>query len=153
MSIRIASYNLLAPELCNKQKYSTYDENDINQENRYRLLEKKLSNEIQKYDIFSLQEVSIAWSGRLTLFFQSRDFLLITTNYGNENNGYMGSALAINIMAYHIIDITTVCVANQYKYPSDIMPDCISRLYKYTVGYYNSLWGVETKNRQLYWAS
>jgi len=41
-----------------------------------------------------MQELSLEWTGKLHCFFASRNYYLITTQYGNKFNGYMGVGIA-----------------------------------------------------------
>ena len=119
LSIRIATYNILSPNLCTQEYYPTYPKEHIEPKKRLVKILSKLSQEIKTSKplpvIFCLQEVSREWSNHLTVFFSSKEYHFITGLYGGKKNGYMGVCIAYPMSVFRLIKVdnfrlSDVCV-------------------------------------------
>lgn len=87
-SVRVVTYNVLSSSLCSASYFTnTLDPKYCDSKYRFDGLVTKLEPEIEKNAIICLQEVSLAWSGKLHTFLESKDYDFIVSNYGNRFNG------------------------------------------------------------------
>lgn len=95
MKIKIITYNLLSSEFANSINYSFVDSNSLINNNRFKLVCDKLNKHINQSTIFCLQEISLEWVGKLSLFFNEKKFNFNYINYGKNYSGYMGIGIAV----------------------------------------------------------
>ena len=100
MTIRLVSYNLLVPKLCEEPGY--YFKSDfrfLQTKYRWNLIQAQLKKEIHSNPntIICLQELCRAWLPFLETFFRRMNYKLIYRLYGQEFNDYMGVGIAIPI--------------------------------------------------------
>src|SRR5437899_2339551 len=88
--VRVASYNVLSSALCSPSYFVTVPERECSPRYRLEVLERKLEGETQRGSVIALQELSLAWTGKLHAFFALRGYTLVASNYGTRFNGYMG---------------------------------------------------------------
>jgi hypothetical protein len=104
MSVKVISYNLLSPKLCNESDFLNYlNPQDLDATIRktrtIELLESfmKFSNNPQP--IICLQEISPEWKGNLELLFMKHNYSFFTISYG---------ILGIGIAIPNTIKVTNV---------------------------------------------
>ena len=86
--VRVATYNVLSSSLCSPSYFSNVsDEKWCSSKYRLEGLMKKLRTEIDNNAIICLQEVSLAWTGKLHTFLESNDYAFVVSNYGHRFNG------------------------------------------------------------------
>lgn len=73
-------------------------------------MREKLDHHISTSSIICLQEISLDWVGNLHPYFAANNYYLVTSNYGNKFNGYMGVGIAIPMAKYQLelTDITRI---------------------------------------------
>lgn len=114
--INIISWNLLVPKYCTTISNPKNKKNDLNNTNRFNLIKKKLSNEIDNEgaNIILLQEVSYSWGDKLKIYFQNKNFLTTYAHYGYRANDYMGIMIAWDLDSF-----------TSTKYHTDTVSDSI----------------------------
>jgi len=98
--LRIASYNVLSSSLSASAYFVHSAEKNCAPKHRLEKLFAKLEEEIAKEAVVCLQEVSLAWTGRLHSFFASKNYTFVNSNYGNRNNNFMGVGVAFPSSRY-----------------------------------------------------
>mmetsp|Transcript_14736 Transcript_14736/g.26384 ORF Transcript_14736/g.26384 Transcript_14736/m.26384 type:complete len:395 (+) Transcript_14736:29-1213(+) len=94
-SVRIATYNVLSPQLCSPGWFPFCPTPDATQpQKRLERVIAKLDEEVDKNAVLCLQEVSRSWEGELHTFFNKRSYTYIHSSYGYLFNGYMGVGVA-----------------------------------------------------------
>ena len=96
--LRVVSYNALCD--CYHDQKNHHFSND----ERLASLRRKLSEQIEKGAIISLQEVSKTWASQLAAMFEAKDYTFFCSRYGNLRNGYMGVAIAFSRLRYRLLD-------------------------------------------------
>jgi mRNA deadenylase 3'-5' endonuclease subunit Ccr4 len=129
--IRLVTYNILSPKLCNSKAYTTVDPDVVNNNDaRKERIMKKLREAMETNDIICLQEMSISWSGDFQLMFENVGWTYTFFGHGHVKNGYMGNVMAINqTYSSNIVvkDIAIAVPSNFIKeYPKDTPPPTIS---------------------------
>jgi 2',5'-phosphodiesterase len=123
MSINIISYNILAPELCNPKTFKKCPDEYLDESNRFDKVYKRIEQNLVKYDVIHMQEVSEIWSSQLHMLFFKNNWTYISSKGGASHNGFMSVATAINNTTCFINDISEVRVADElYRYPVDDIP-------------------------------
>lgn len=93
--IRVVSYNLLSSHLSSAYFFTgVADAKYCDPEYRLQGILEKLTKEVENQSIVCLQEVSLLWTGKLTLFFDERNYSFLVSNYGHKFNGFMGVGIA-----------------------------------------------------------
>ena len=97
----------------------------LDPDSSYKKLVKRLDDEIAlkrgeaaSLPVFCLQEVSRVWAGRLTAWFNARNYTCILSLYGSGFNGYMGCAIAVPLDAFDIVD----CKIDRLSETQDFWP-------------------------------
>lgn len=123
MSIRITTYNILSPELCNPETYPTADPVDLDAENRKVKIILYLNYAMTCNDVICLQEVSMSWTTNLQLMFERARWSYTWFAYGYKHQGNMGSALAINMSSSSNVTVGDIKISIPsylpVKFPSD----------------------------------
>jgi 2',5'-phosphodiesterase len=89
-NIRVTTYNVLSSSLCSPSYFiNVTDEKWCSSKYRLDGLLKKLRTEIDNKAIICLQEVSLAWTGKLHSFLDSNDYTFVVSNYGTRFNGFV----------------------------------------------------------------
>jgi len=95
MRVRLATYNVLSPQLCTASYFPHCPTSDSTTAGkRLERVKGKLEEEIGKNAVICLQEVARVWEGDLHELFANKDYHFITSSYGAFFNGYMGVAMA-----------------------------------------------------------
>jgi mRNA deadenylase 3'-5' endonuclease subunit Ccr4 len=93
-TVRVATYNVLSSSLCSASYFShVADEKFCSSKYRLEGLLTKLSTEIDKNAIICLQEVSLAWTGKLHAFLEAKNYGFVVSNYGTRFNGSVSAML------------------------------------------------------------
>ena len=92
--VRVVTYNILSPELAPPSHFIECQPQHLEPNVRFEKVKHALEPHIADGAIICLQEVSQAWAGLLTPFFEAYEYTLVTGLYGKRFNGYMGVALA-----------------------------------------------------------
>ena len=79
---------------------------------RYNKLIRKLDIQISESSVICLQELSLEWTGRLHSYFVNRNYYLVTSQYGNKFNGYMGVGIAFPLERYSLQDVNITRIAD-----------------------------------------
>ncbi len=108
LPLRIYSYNLLSSSLASPGYFTACTPANLDQGKRFEKILTKLSAETSKNSIICLQELSRKWEGQLHVFFESKNYQLVTGLYGHSFNGYMGVALAYPLDVYQADDVEVV---------------------------------------------
>ena len=144
--VTIASYNVLSQALCTQKNYPGYDSICLDNGRRYEAVTEMITQASQTYNIISLQEVSLEWTGPLIKLFDSLGYTFITSGYGNYFNNYMGCGLAFRRASYTLENSNIWVVANtHYKYPKDNEKTYTDIMFNYTESVYNYLVGEKPK--------
>lgn len=127
MSIRVVTYNVLSSALCSPGYFTNVlDPKFCDPTYRLNGLYGKLLGETQQHAIICLQEVSLAWTGKLHAFFEDRGYSFIVSNYGTKFTGYMGVGIAYPRAHYELQAADIVCVADSkpggWKIPREKNP-------------------------------
>jgi mRNA deadenylase 3'-5' endonuclease subunit Ccr4 len=69
---RVVTYNVLSSSLCEPTYFTHCAPEDLDPDNRYPRMLKKLEAEISAGAVIGLQEVSQKWAGKLHVFFAER---------------------------------------------------------------------------------
>lgn len=85
--VRVASYNVLSSSLCSPSYFVNSEEKFCSSKYRLDGLLSKLRGEMNQNSILCLQEVSLAWTGKLYSFFEANDYAFVVSNYGGRFNG------------------------------------------------------------------
>jgi 2',5'-phosphodiesterase len=112
-SVRITTYNVLSSHLAEPDYFRNCTPAFLDANYRLKALKTKLNVECDKGAIICLQEVSISWLGPLHTFFRAKDYVVVSTQYGNVMNNFMGVAIAIPVSKYDIIDADVTRVADK----------------------------------------
>ena len=102
--VRIATYNILSSHLAEPDYFTNCDPDVLEADYRLEKIISKLESEIAQNAIICMQEVSISWVGPLQTFFSERGYQLITANYGNHFNNFMGVGVAIPTKSYFLVE-------------------------------------------------
>ena len=93
--IKIATWNILSPELCSKKQFPDVEEDAVNKNKRLKKTLKKLEEFMNNgINIILLQEVTRSWGIKFTKLFKSNDYTVIRDHYGFKYNGNMGIMIA-----------------------------------------------------------
>jgi len=126
MSIRVVQYNVLAPKLCDPEDF-VKSVGHCDEEIRWERLLKKLSPEIERKSVITMQEVSRSWGGRFYTFFASKNYRFIYQGHGNDYSDFMGQAIAFH-ESFELLEchfLSPFC-ADSTNYPTVTMPEPIS---------------------------
>ena len=115
-NLRIITYNLLSSKYSNQTSFTEASEEHLNESNRYIKITSKLAHFLSSGTIFCLQEVSLDWINKLTVFLAKHNYKLYSRNYGKESSGYMGVAIAVP-ESIHVECIKCVRVASLKPWP------------------------------------
>ncbi len=113
--IRVVTYNVLSPNLCNPGCFPTCDVDAIDNSKRFDRILKKLALEIECKSIICLQEVSTDWHGKLFQFFNQNEYTFFGCNYGGTKTGHMGVAIAFPTKDYDFSDSEAHVVGKDIK--------------------------------------
>lgn len=131
--IRVASYNVLSPDLCSPEVFPHCRAEDLERSTRYSRVINHLKEEVARGSICCLQEISLSWAGPLQAFFAQNNYQLITTNYGDDRSGYMGVAMAIPMHAFDILSVDMTRLADERsdwpEAPPPYRPSLLKRYY------------------------
>ncbi|CAF2156555.1 unnamed protein product [Rotaria magnacalcarata] len=100
MSIRIVSYNLLAPTLGDRPEiYRKCEPQFLKTDYRWNLIQSQLKQEINHHDntIICLQEICLEFLPKLDLFFRESNYSFFQSLYGSRDTDYLGVGTAIPI--------------------------------------------------------
>eukprot|EP01084_Bolivina_argentea_P267809 454711_1 len=114
-AIRVATYNMLSPNLAVPQNYPTYSPKVLDPSSRLSRVQQKLEPEVEMGSVIALQELSISWLGPMHKWMRDREYCLVAGQYGNAKNGYMGIALAIP-PSVEIVDLQVNRVSSTRKW-------------------------------------
>ena len=120
--INITSYNVLCSHLADPKQFSGCKPEFLDAQYRLNELFKKLDEEVSNRAIICLQEISIPWSGKLHKYFVDHNYYLVTAQYGNKYNGYMGVGIAIPLDAYSIQEINIQKIGDTKSIPKRAVP-------------------------------
>lgn len=95
MSIRVVQYNVLCPNLCKEDDF-VKSVGHTDEEIRWQRILNKLTPEMEKKSVITLQEVGRKWGGRFQTFFNSKNYRFIYQGHGNEMADFMGQAIAFH---------------------------------------------------------
>jgi len=100
----VVSYNLLSPDLCNKDRYADSEEGSCGEGHRFDATWQKLKEFTDLGAIVCIQELSRAWHIRLLPLFHSSHYAVVFSSYGHAESGYMGIAIAFPDTRYTLVD-------------------------------------------------
>ncbi|CAF3920284.1 unnamed protein product [Rotaria sp. Silwood1] len=98
MTIRIVSYNILAPIFAERPAvYQKCQPQCLKTDYRWNLIESQLKQEIIHHDntVICLQEICLSFLPKLELFFRGLNYTFFHNLYGSLNNDYLGIGTAI----------------------------------------------------------
>ncbi|GBG33160.1 Glucose-repressible alcohol dehydrogenase transcriptional effector [Hondaea fermentalgiana] len=101
---RVATYNLLSPNLCSPGYFINCKAEDCEPSKRYERAEAKLKDEIEQQGIVCLQEVAHAWLGNIHKLCAENNYTYVHDSYGYYFNGYMGVGIAFSNEKYALED-------------------------------------------------
>lgn len=93
--LRIITYNLLSSEYSTSKSFPKTYHGYLNSDNRYIKIVSKLQKYFSDNTIFCLQELSLEWYEKLSLFLKKNNYDIYYINYGSESSGFMGVGIAI----------------------------------------------------------
>jgi 2',5'-phosphodiesterase len=107
LNIRVVSYNVLSSHLASPSHFATLNPAHLAATARLPVVLQKIDAEISTHKrvIVCLQEVSYDWAGKIHVFFASKGYHVVTSNYGRSFNGYMGVVLAWPVAGFDAIDV------------------------------------------------
>ena len=116
MNIKVISYNILSPFLCNDAEFIAYNHSHIDRNLRKQTLFNLLKGWIKDLPIICLQEISFNWKGEIEAFFYKNDYKIFIMNYGHKGNGFFGIGIAVpnkyDIIATEYLHIGNFITAN-----------------------------------------
>jgi 2',5'-phosphodiesterase len=98
--LRVVSYNVLSSSLSAPTFFAHSLEKHCSPRHRLEKLLTKLDAEVELGAVVCLQEVSLAWTGRLHAYFAAKRYTFVNSNYGNRNNNFMGVGVAFPSTRY-----------------------------------------------------
>jgi mRNA deadenylase 3'-5' endonuclease subunit Ccr4 len=113
MSVKVITYNLLSPKLCNPSDFLNYPnpedlEPTIRKTRTIILLESFLTDSPQP--IICLQEISADWKGTLELLFAKHDYSFFNISYG-----ILGVGIAIPNQSISVINVEYIHIGELIK--------------------------------------
>lgn len=87
MSIKVISFNLLSPFLCNPTQFQNYHPDHLNPEIRLHKILQILNTMLKDKPIICLQEVSFNWKGDIERFFHVNNYYFFCINYNKVGTG------------------------------------------------------------------
>jgi len=103
-NFRVATYNLLSPNLSSHQYFKHCTKKQVEGKHRIKLIKEILNKEAGQETVLCLQEVSYSWASELQVFFSALGYNFIHTNYGYDLNGYMGVGIAYPDKKFRLVD-------------------------------------------------
>jgi endonuclease/exonuclease/phosphatase family metal-dependent hydrolase len=94
--VSVYSYNLLSTDLTSTEYYDKCDPEHLKIENRWSIVKQRLTVEMKKNTIITLQELSNDWLSLLTPFFQQNNYYFV---YDSQ---YLGSGIAFPNSIYSL---------------------------------------------------
>ncbi|KOO29065.1 hypothetical protein Ctob_001863 [Chrysochromulina tobinii] len=92
--VRVVSYNVLSSHLCEPDHFLKCAPADLDPATRRQRVEALLKPQCEAEAVICLQEMSVQWVGEMAPFFEKAGYTVVSGNYGNPFNGYMGCSLA-----------------------------------------------------------
>lgn len=123
-SLKVISFNLLSPFLCNDTEFIAYKKEYLDRNKRKQKIYDLLKNWTSENSIICLQELSFNWKGEMELFFQKKDYQFFTMNYGWKGNGFFGIAIAVP-------STMKVCKAEYIHIAEHINTNSTERIYQW----------------------
>lgn len=95
--IKVITYNILSPHLCNPTEFQEYSQEDLDPNHRKNKIILLIDEWTSQEDppIICLQEVPYSWKGPLEKLFLNRKYNFFTMSYGYKKNGYFGVSTAV----------------------------------------------------------
>lgn len=95
--IKVITWNLLSPQISDLKYFINYDPNILNTSLRLKRIMHNLSVLVKQkpIPIFCFQELPFDWKGIFETFFYRNGYRMISINYGGEQTGFVGIAIAI----------------------------------------------------------
>jgi hypothetical protein len=129
MSIKVISYNLLSPRLCNQSDYLNYSNpQDLDANTRktrtIMLLENFMKFSNNPKPIICLQEISPDWKGDLELLFMKNEYSFFTISYG-----ILGIGIAIP-NSIQICNVEYIHIGELIKTDSPNYINCVEEEYR-----------------------
>jgi len=94
-SVKVITFNLLSPFLCNDTEFIGYKKEHLDKNKRKQKIYEFLTKFVKEDAIICLQELSFNWKGEMELFFQKNNYQFFNMPYGWKGNGFFGIAIAI----------------------------------------------------------
>ena len=133
--IRITTYNVLSSRLAPPDHFPSSKPEHLNSEYRFKLLTKKLSEEIESNAVICLQEVSMEWAGRLHTFFAQNNYRFVTALYGRYFNGYMGVATAWPDEKFELLSTNIKKVGETVRFAYPPRPTAFQQAWEYSMDF------------------
>ena len=102
LKVRVVSYNVLSEKLCHRSEYFQCASVHLDARRRHEKIEKKLSAEMKRQSVICLQEVTVLFANRLSVFFERAGYHLVHDPYGGRRSGWMGVAIAYPRAVYSL---------------------------------------------------
>lgn len=96
---------------------------------RFRKLKEKLDVHTSLSSVICLQELSLDWTAELHPYFAEKNYYLITTQYGNKFNGYMGVGIAIPLVKYALEDVNITKISDT-KYVNKVYESTAQKVWR-----------------------
>lgn len=134
LNVRVVSYNVLSSHLASPSHFNTLNPAHLAATARLPVVLQKVEAEISTHKrvIVCLQEVSHDWAGKIHVFFASKGYHVVASNYGRNFNGYMGVLLAWPVNGFDAVDVDIARVSdtrpNGWPVNKDPPPGMISKL-------------------------
>jgi exonuclease III len=98
----VVTYNMLSNTLADPASFPWNEEEDLRAAVRWSRIEAKLIEWMEQDAILCLQEVSLAWSAKLSILCAENGYIPIWHGYGSSKSGHMGVAVAVPTAKYRV---------------------------------------------------
>lgn len=95
--LKVITFNLLSPPLCNPKEYIDYPEDHLNRSKRKAKILSLIEEWSSWYDqpIICLQEIPYIWKQDIERIVSAKDYKFFCMNYGSKYNGIFGVGIAV----------------------------------------------------------
>ena len=101
--MRIVTYNVLAPKLCNPKWFTHSRLEAVDPTNRLKAISIQLEHEMKQQSVICLQEVSRDWASAFHVLFSQGKYHFIHCSTQGKSSDYMGPALAFPLEKYELL--------------------------------------------------
>lgn len=118
VNIRLATYNVLSPDLATPTEHRHCKSKNLDTETRFKRVVKQLKKEMKQNSIICLQELVQEWAEKLKPIMESNKYFFFEKCYKVPLKGRRGVAVAVPTEIYSVLEVESQQVVETVHWPS-----------------------------------